>query len=258
MSVLLVRLAGPLQSWGSASRFARRTTENVPTKSGVVGLLAAALGRSRQADLTDLVALGFGVRADQPGTRLKDFQTARHLDTGKAMPVSERFYLADAVFVAGLESDDHRFLGELYEALLTPRFLPYLGRRSCPPSRPLDMGPPLRDTTLREALSGAPWQASAWYRRQRTGRASQGAEELALHLDCPPSERPDHTLRDLPVSYDPRHRRYGLRGVRSEQVPPPVPVRGSGAPEHDPVAALAGAAPVERPAQHDQEPRKEP
>ena len=44
MSVLLVRLAGPMQSWGSQSRFSHRDTEREPTKSGVVGLLSAALG----------------------------------------------------------------------------------------------------------------------------------------------------------------------------------------------------------------------
>ncbi|MEV7715510.1 CRISPR-associated protein Cas5, partial [Streptomyces sp. NPDC088270] len=60
MSVLLMRLAGPLQSWGSAARFVRRTTENAPTKSGVLGLLAAAQGRRRDADLSDLAALEFG------------------------------------------------------------------------------------------------------------------------------------------------------------------------------------------------------
>lgn len=102
MSVLTLRLAGPLQSWGSSARFARRTTETAPTKSGVVGMLAAALGRDRTADLSDLAALGFAVRIDQSGTRVRDFQTAHHADTDKAMPVSERFYLADAVFVAAV------------------------------------------------------------------------------------------------------------------------------------------------------------
>lgn len=91
MSVLLLRLAGPLQAWGSAARFARRTTESAPTKSGVIGLLAAAQGRPREADLSDLAALRFGVRIDQPGTRVRDFQTAHHQVTGRAMPVSERF-----------------------------------------------------------------------------------------------------------------------------------------------------------------------
>ncbi|MQS09839.1 type I-E CRISPR-associated protein Cas5/CasD, partial [Streptomyces alkaliphilus] len=129
MSVLLLQLAGPLQSWGATARFARRTTENAPTKSGVLGLLAAAQGRDRTADLTDLAALRFGVRLDQPGTRLRDYQTAQHADTGKSMPVSERFYLADAVFVAGLEGD-HELLAALHRALRRPVYPPYLGRRS--------------------------------------------------------------------------------------------------------------------------------
>jgi len=46
MSVLLLRLAGPLQSWGDSSRFATRGTRREPTKSGVIGMVAAALGRS--------------------------------------------------------------------------------------------------------------------------------------------------------------------------------------------------------------------
>ena len=54
MTVLLLRLAGPLQSWGSSARFVRRTTENAPTKSGVIGLLAAAQGRDRDADVSEL------------------------------------------------------------------------------------------------------------------------------------------------------------------------------------------------------------
>ncbi|MBB0229045.1 type I-E CRISPR-associated protein Cas5/CasD, partial [Streptomyces calidiresistens] len=129
MTVLLLRLAGPLQSWGSAARFTRRGTENAPTKSGVLGLLAAAEGRSRNEDLSDLTALRFGVRIDQPGSRMRDFHTAHHADSGKSMPLSERFYLADAVFVAGVEGDAE-LIRRLYEAVLAPRFLPYLGRRS--------------------------------------------------------------------------------------------------------------------------------
>ncbi|MDX3388362.1 type I-E CRISPR-associated protein Cas5/CasD, partial [Streptomyces niveiscabiei] len=140
-AVLLLRLAGPMQSWGSSARFARRGTENAPTKSGVLGLLAAAEGRPRDADLSDLAALRFGVRIDQPGSRLRDFHTAHHADTGKSMPLSERFYLSDAVFVAGVEGDP-ALLRHLYDAVRAPRFLPYLGRRSCPPSHPLDLGEP--------------------------------------------------------------------------------------------------------------------
>ncbi|MFF3275931.1 type I-E CRISPR-associated protein Cas5/CasD [Streptomyces chrestomyceticus] len=246
MSVLLLRLAGPLQAWGSAARFARRSTENAPTKSGVLGLLAAAQGRPRQADLSDLAALRFGVRIDQPGSRLRDFHTAHHADSGKAMPLSERFYLADAVFVAGLEGDPH-LLHQLYEALLCPRFLPYLGRRSCPPSQPLAMNPP-QEVTLEEALRHAEWQASRWYVQQLQHTAGHdatpGPEVLDVLLDCPTGDVPDFSLRDTPVSYDPRHRRYALRGIRTTQATAVCP---GTPPAHEPTTGLT-PLPFEPPA----------
>ncbi|CAM5408450.1 type I-E CRISPR-associated protein Cas5/CasD [Streptomyces griseus] len=249
MSVLLLRLAGPLQSWGSAARFARRTTENAPTKSGVIGLLAAAQGRRRDADLSDLAALEFGVRVDQPGTRLRDFHTAHHSDTCKAMPLSERFYLADAVFVAGV-SGENRLVQRLYEALLEPVFLPYLGRRSCPPSRPVTIAEPL-DAQLEDALREAPWEASPWYRKKyntdfrRQGRPAPGEVRLNLLLESPPGTMPDMTLRDLPVSFDPRHRRYGLRGLRSAETRVPTAAGGQPSPpppSHEPTALLTPVA----------------
>jgi CRISPR system Cascade subunit CasD len=39
MAVLLLRLAGPMQAWGTQSRFVNRDTELEPSKSGVIGLL---------------------------------------------------------------------------------------------------------------------------------------------------------------------------------------------------------------------------
>ncbi|MDF9816783.1 type I-E CRISPR-associated protein Cas5/CasD [Streptomyces sp. SPB162] len=73
--VLLVRLAAPLQSWGMASRFSHRDTHTRPTKSAVVGLCAAALGRDRTDPVDDLAGLVFGVRADHPGTPVRDYHT---------------------------------------------------------------------------------------------------------------------------------------------------------------------------------------
>ncbi|MFD7745296.1 type I-E CRISPR-associated protein Cas5/CasD [Streptomyces sp. NPDC059698] len=249
MSVLLLRLAGPLQSWGSAARFTRRTTENAPTKSGVVGLLAAAQGRRRDADLSDLAALEFGVRVDQPGTRLRDFHTAHHSDTLKAMPLSERFYLADAVFVAAVSGED-RLVQRLYEALLEPVFLPYLGRRSCPPSRPVTIAEP-RDVGLEQALREARWEASDWYRKKhktdarRRGRPVPGMVRLNLLLESLPGTVPEMTLRDLPVSFDLRHRRYGLRGLRGAEVRVPVAAGDTALPPppHEPTALLTPVAP---------------
>ncbi|MFI8265493.1 type I-E CRISPR-associated protein Cas5/CasD [Streptomyces sp. NPDC085665] len=73
--VLLVRLAAPLQSWGAVSRFSRRDTHSRPTKSAVIGLCAAALGRDRTDPVDDLAQLAFGVRADHPGTPVRDYHT---------------------------------------------------------------------------------------------------------------------------------------------------------------------------------------
>ena len=111
MTVLLLRLAGPLQSWGDSSRFTTRATRREPTKSGVIGLLAAAQGRRRTDSLEDLLTLRFGVRTDQPGSIVRDFQTAmdwahpKKDGRVKAMPLSNRYYVADAVFVAAVEGD---------------------------------------------------------------------------------------------------------------------------------------------------------
>ena len=118
MATLLLRLAAPLQSWGSDSKFETRKTDREPTKSGVVGLLAAALGLCRDdtESLARLNGLRFAVRADQEGSLLVDFHTAKSRDTSY---VTYRHYLQDAVFLAGLESEDEALLREL-EAALRP------------------------------------------------------------------------------------------------------------------------------------------
>ena len=102
MSTLLLRLAGPLQAWGTESKFETRRTEREPTRSGVVGLLMAALGcrRDDAQTLRQLDRLRMGVRVDQPGELLRDYHTAHPIKG--AGYITNRYYLADAVFVVGL------------------------------------------------------------------------------------------------------------------------------------------------------------
>jgi CRISPR system Cascade subunit CasD len=234
-SVLALRLAGPLQSWGVSSRFTRRTTESAPTKSGVIGLLAAAAGIERGDDtgLAPLAALRFGVRIDQPGTRIKDFHTAHHAVSGKSMPLTERFYLADAVFVAALEGD-HALLAGLDNALRSPVYPPFLGRRSCPPAQPLELGLH-QDSLLEEVLATVPWQAGAWYRRRHHG---QRPRELTVLKEAADAEhgRAD-ALRDQPISFSAAFRRHALRTVVTTTVPVPGP-EAAGAARHDPFDVL--------------------
>jgi CRISPR system Cascade subunit CasD len=239
-SVLTLRLAGPLQSWGASSRFARRTTERAPTKSGVLGLLAAAQGRDRGADVSDLAAFRFAVRLDQPGTRMRDYQTAHHADTDKSMPVSERFYLSDAVFVAAVEGDTG-LIDALHTAVRSPVYIPFLGRRSCPPSRPVDLR--VHRVGLWRALEAEPWQASTWVQRRRT---HERRVELEVIADLPAGDGPGDAIRDQPLSFDPRHRLYGLRTVHSRTVAVANPLSNSPStsrrafvpPKHDPMGLL--------------------
>src|SRR5258708_39825081 len=86
MGTLLLRLAAPMQSWGTQSRFVVRDTGLEPSKSGVIGLLCAALGRPREAPVEDLAGLRMGVRVDREGVMQTDYHTAggwhRRVDAG--------------------------------------------------------------------------------------------------------------------------------------------------------------------------------
>jgi CRISPR system Cascade subunit CasD len=76
---VFLRLEGPMQSWGNHARGANgahRTTHTRPTKSGVIGMVANAIGRDYSDGIGDLAALGFGVRADVPGRLEVDYHTA--------------------------------------------------------------------------------------------------------------------------------------------------------------------------------------
>jgi len=111
MATLLLRLAAPLQAWGADSKFETRKTGREPTKSGVIGLLAAALGlrRDESEALTRLTGLRFGVRVEREGQLLVDYHTAKTQDE-KTSYVTYRHYLQDAVFLAGIESTDTALL----------------------------------------------------------------------------------------------------------------------------------------------------
>lgn len=165
MPTLLLQLAGPMQSWGTRSRFDERDSELEPSKSGVIGLLCAALGIPRdrwdEAGRTPspkaLAALKMGVRVDKEGILRMDYHTAQNLiasdgKTKHATAVSRRFYLADACFLVGLEGEDKQLLETVHNALKNPVWAVSLGRKSFPPSRPLWLVDGLRDEDLRAAL----------------------------------------------------------------------------------------------------------
>lgn len=249
MAVLLLKLAGPLQSWGSESRFTERQTQHEPTKSGVVGLLAAALGRRRTESVDDLAALRFAVRVDQPGSLEIDLQTEHRrewdkdekrwaVNASKSLPLTHRHYLADAVFVAALEGDAE-LLHECADALDSPVFPLFLGRRACPPACRVLVGV-REDATLLEALEGHPWEAS---RRHQASRKFRGKEFVDLEVLCdelPLEEKEGYDVvqRDVPVSFSQEHRQYAFRTVSHKTVSVGNPAYARQLFEHDPWSAL--------------------
>lgn len=205
---IVLLLKGPMQSWGDSSRYHQRATGPMPTKSGVLGLIAAGQGRRRTDPIEDLAALRFAVRVDQPGSLMRDFQTARP-PGAKNSHLVNRYYLSDAVFVAAVECPSAELVEGLAEALQNPRFPLFLGRRSCPAPANLVLRTVELDAV--EALRAEPWHASAHHRKERATSV-----ELPIYRDARAGEREDFQRQDVPLSYAQEHRRYGWRGVVQE------------------------------------------
>lgn len=233
MTALLLRLAAPLQSWGTASRFTRRATDQEPSKSAVIGLLAAAEGRRRTDSVEHLLSLTFAIRTEQAGRLERDFQTAAR--NGAVVSVSTRHYLADAVFLAAVDGDP-ALLDGLVQALRRPHFPLYLGRRSCPPAGPLVQG--LRDGTAVEALRAEPWCASPWEQRRRR---AESHVRLDLAADATAGDADTVEVHDQPVAhgFDPTHRQWEWRSVRRSSVEVANPCfAGVPGRRHEPMEAI--------------------
>ena len=237
MSVLLLRLAGPLQAWGSQSRFVYRDTEREPTKSGVVGLLAAALGKDRSETVDNLAALTMAVRADCEGKLLRDYHTVggEHRPGvsygvaqvgGKALRTvqSWRDYLMDADFLVGLEGPEE-LLVSIHAALERPHWPLALGRRSCVPAVPVWMPDGLRvGVGMAEALR---------YEWPRLGLAAPAPARRPERLRVVYEDPAGTEVRwDQPVGAAFLTRRFAPRAVRTGFVSlggaGGVPVRGEG------------------------------
>ena len=175
MPTLLLRLCGPMQSWGTRSRWSERDTELEPSLSGVIGLLCAAKGVQREQPIpAEWLGLRMGVRIDHEGTMARDYHTA-----GGAYPkghgvaradggnldnavLSNRYYLADADFLVGLEHPEEQVLREIEAAIRAPHWQLFLGRKSFAPAVPLhhpprcEPGTGLRQGELTACLAAEP------------------------------------------------------------------------------------------------------
>ena len=206
----------PEGAWGVQSRFGVRDAGREPSRSGVVGLLCAALGRRRQESIADLASLHMGVRIDQEGTLLRDYHTAGkggYLKASGALEqrnliVSSRYYLADARFLVGLDGGDPGFLSRLHDALRDPVWPLYLGRKAFVPGEPVWLPDGLcADKGLEEALAAYPWLGSDPTRCPESVR-------WVLDDGQGPEVRPD-----FPLSF--AERRFAPRRVSTRFMPGP-------------------------------------
>lgn len=192
MATLLLRLAGPMQSWGTTSRFDERETQCEPSKSGVIGLICAAIGRDRSESVEDLAALRMGVRVDREGILMRDYMTATGVvnAAGKAdrnrTVVSQRYFLSDAAFLVGLEGE-RNLLAEIDAALREPVWPIFLGRKSYVPGAPIFLEDGLSDLPLEDVLSTHACLVTGNVPTGMRRMALEHASEGSIRLDQPVS-----------------------------------------------------------------------
>lgn len=173
---LSLMLDAPLQSWGFSSRFERRTTGLYPTKSGIVGLICAAMGVSKGSDverrmMPNLAALKMTAIAISRGPnrvrRVEDYHTVGGgYDKSQAgsMPrnakekqarttLSWRQYLTDAKFGVILAGDS-LLLSQVSAALKNPVWGVWFGRKNCIPAEPIYRGLFSDETKAQYSLLG--------------------------------------------------------------------------------------------------------
>ncbi|MDP8239693.1 MAG: type I-E CRISPR-associated protein Cas5/CasD [Candidatus Hatepunaea meridiana] len=205
---LLLRLEGPMQSWGYRSRFDYRDTALEPTRSGVIGLICAAIGIAREEKISHFDMIRMGVRVDKEGKPERDYHTALNVikadGKGKGTVVSYRDYLADASFTVGLESENKELLDEIAEALQSPEWALFLGRKAFSlAEHPLSASiPAIVEAPLSEALNRAAFSLRC--------KPKNGELVCRMVIESPDGERTQH---DCPVCFG--ERRFKPRSLHS-------------------------------------------
>lgn len=233
---LMLRLAGPMQAWGIQSRFEVRDTGTEPSKSGVIGLVCAALGIDRAEPIPEGIrSLRMGVRVDREGQMRRDYQTAVRWKIDRrtkarsegGTTLSDRYYLADASFLVGLEGEDRDLLARIADAVDRPYWPLCLGRRACPPSRPIRVPDGLKEGRLEAVLAQAPWEDDKGGKGEDM-RGARRPEHLRTVIEIREAANEGLVLLrrpDQPVSFLPRH--FAMRDVVVHHIPNPSHQEGT-------------------------------
>ena len=214
MKTLLLKFAGPLQSWGTDSKFETRYTDFYPSKSAVIGMIAASFGYRRDEDekIKQLNDLDFAVRVDQRGNLLRDYQIATAYKPDGRFErnyVTNRYYLEDAIFVVAIGGEDD-FIDKIEQSLKNPYFQTFFGKRSNPinPDFILDK----TNQGVVESLENISWQAGNWYKKEYKNKSRV---ELEVYIDGDLIKKSVSKFRkDRVESFSQKHRQFGYRGEK--------------------------------------------
>ena len=214
LKTLLLKFAGPLQSWGTDSKFETRYTDFYPSKSAVIGIIAASFGYRRDEDekIKQLNDLDFAVRVDQRGNLLRDYQIATAYKPDGRFErnyVTNRYYLEDAIFVVAIGGEDD-FIDKIEQSLKNPYFQTFFGKRSNPinPDFILDK----TNQGVVESLENISWQAGNWYKKDYKNKSRV---ELEVYIDGDLiKESVSKFRKDRVESFSQKHRQFGYRGEK--------------------------------------------
>jgi CRISPR system Cascade subunit CasD len=235
MKTILLKFAGPLQSWGTRSHFETRHTDLYPSKSAVIGVVAASMGycRDDDAQIQSLVQLDFAVRIDQKGQLLRDYHTAAKYKLSGIFErtyVTNRYYIEDAVFVVALGHENDEFVEEIAVELQNPYFQPFMGRRSLPLPATFFLG--IHDTDILTALRNCPWQARKAYQESHPNCLTVYSDANDNCEGYQSRMRKDHVF-----SFSQKNRRFGFRSEVKTEITVP---RLQNSTEHDAFSVLGG------------------
>lgn len=239
----LLHLRGPMQSYADTGFGPIREAGPFPSRSAVLGLIAAAQGVPRNDER--LVALHAALRVHVATARAGVVRTDFHtVDAGgKNKAVTYRDYYHDAHFVTLVEARtpvDADVLTAARTALRSPYYVLYLGRRACPPSLPLHPEP-VEGRTVLDALLNAVQHAQARHRRPYR----RGDDGTRVYLDARLSATDIEAMRPGATLLGHGERRDLLVGPRRTYTGRPytaVQVRASDEPSSDPQQAYFDAA----------------
>ncbi len=254
-SALLIRIAAPMQAWGSDSLFEIRDTQSEPTKSGIIGLLGCACGRRRN-DLEFIAKccqMKMGVIVIKEGKRLWDYHvsgggnwinggsygvaSANGKNTGSPV-LSRRCYLSDADFIVALIGETG-FLNALESGLKKPVWPIYLGRKAFPPSTPIFITT-TSDKEIKKALingllkvienedwlkighgsssSGKEFRCPHWFSKlvKLTISDAASTDAISLRMILECTRDEGNSVEDIPVTFEKINRKYTRRYVKND------------------------------------------